>query len=251
MKVACVIPARMNSSRFPGKLLQAVLGKSVLRRTFENARKVSHLDPLCVATDDEEIAEHVRSFGGRVVITSSLPRDGTQRAIEAMRACPSLSEASSLMVLQGDNPAVSPETIERISRALQEDPEAVLSTGASPIQTREEYLSPHIVKCVLDQRGRALYFSRSPIPYFPPDSAISSLVHVGIYCYRRQFLETLSSIQETPLQKHEDLEQLKVLEAGYRIAVALVQEKAPSVDTPSDLVKLEEYLCKTPQNIFS
>jgi len=246
MSLACVIPARYNSSRFPGKLLARAQGKTVLQRTFENAKRCPAIDSLFVSTDDERIAQHVREIGGGILWTSSAPRDGTERAIEAMARSETLQKADAILILQGDHPCAPPETIEAIAQVLRSHPDAVLSTAAAPIQTQEEYLSPDVVKCVFDASGSALYFSRSPIPYGKPTNAFA---HIGIYCYRRSFLQKLSSLKPTPLQESEDLEQLKVLELGYRIQVARVKEKTPSVDTPSDLVKLEEYLCR--QNTFS
>jgi 3-deoxy-manno-octulosonate cytidylyltransferase (CMP-KDO synthetase) len=249
MTVACIIPARYNSSRFPGKLLQLARGKTVLQRTFENASACSRLDSLYISTDDERIAEHSKKIGAEVLWTSSIPRDGTERAIEAIGRYPALQRASFVMVLQGDHPCTPPKTIEAIVNALVASEDAVLSTAVAPIVSREEYLSPHIVKCVFDKAGYALYFSRSPIPHSKSEIPKNAYAHIGIYCYRRTFLEHLASLKPTPLQETEDLEQLKVLELGHRIKIALVDEKTPSVDTPSDLVKLEEYLWK--QNIFS
>jgi 3-deoxy-manno-octulosonate cytidylyltransferase (CMP-KDO synthetase) len=249
MSVACVIPARYNSSRFPGKLLVKAQGKTVLQRTFESASRCPDLNDLYVATDDERIAEHVREIGGQVLWTSSAPRDGTERVIEAMGRSAALQNAAYVMVLQGDHPCTQPKTIGAIAAGLRSDEKAVLSTAAAPIRNMEEFLSPHVVKCVFDVDGNALYFSRSPIPYHQEGRSLSAFAHIGIYCYRRTFLERLASLKATHLQLSEDLEQLKVLELGYRIKVVMCDEKTPSVDTPTDLVKLEEYLCK--QNTFS
>jgi 3-deoxy-manno-octulosonate cytidylyltransferase (CMP-KDO synthetase) len=125
------------------------------------------------------------------------------------------------------------------------DETAVLSTAVTPIKSKEEFLSPHVVKCVFDQQNNALYFSRAPIPYGDQNSAYA---HIGIYCYRTSFLKELLKKKTTPLQHAENLEQLKVLELGHRIKIAIVEEQTLSVDTPQDLIKLEEYLCQ--QNIF-
>jgi 3-deoxy-manno-octulosonate cytidylyltransferase (CMP-KDO synthetase) len=230
-------------------LLAKALGKTVLQRTFECASRCSDLSGLYVATDDERIAEHVRQIGGEVLWTSSTPRDGTERAIEAMAKHAALQMADYIMVLQGDQPCTSPETIAAIAAVLGSSDDAVLSTAAAPIRCMNDFLSPHVVKCVFDVNGYALYFSRAPIPHHAAHQPLSAFVHIGIYCYRRTFLEHLASLKATHLQATEDLEQLKILELGNRIKVALADEKMPSVDTPSDLVKLEEYLCK--QNIFS
>ncbi|HSX38324.1 MAG TPA: 3-deoxy-manno-octulosonate cytidylyltransferase [Chlamydiales bacterium] len=242
MSIACIIPARYNSSRFPGKLLVKVQGKTVLQRTFENASSSKKLNSLHVATDDERIAQHVQHIGGEVLWTSSAPRDGTERAMEAISRYPFLKTSESIMVLQGDHPCASHETIDLIAMALHADPAAVLSTAAAPIQNREDFLSPHVVKCVFDQNGNALYFSRSPIPHTKAENPLLAFAHIGIYCYRLAFLEKIRASTPTSLQEIEDLEQLKILQLGYRIKIALVSEITPSVDTPSDLVKLEAYL---------
>ncbi len=249
MSLACVIPARYNSSRFPGKLLAKAQGKTVLQRTFECACRCPSLSSLHVATDDERIAEHVRQIGGEVLWTSTAPRDGTARVIEALSRHAALQKASYLMVLQGDHPCTKPETIGKIAEDLRSSEEASVATAAAPIRNMEDFLSPDVVKCVFDVNGYALYFSRAPIPCHFSNRPLSAFAHIGIYCYRRAFLERLASLQTTVLQENEDLEQLKVLELGYRIKISLVPEKTPSVDTPSDLVKLEEYLCR--QNTFS
>ena len=247
MSLACVIPARYHSTRFPGKLLAKVQGKTVLQRTFESAAKCSSIDALYVATDHEEIRDHVRQIGGEVLWTSSKPINGTERLIEAIRNYPSLQKTPYFLLLQGDHPCTSPITLEKISSALKENPDAVVATGVVPIHDRSEFLSPHIVKCVFSETRKALYFSRSPIPYSQEGKPLTAFAHLGIYCYRREFLEQYASIATTPLQIKEDLEQLKILESGYHIQVALVDEKTPGVDVPSDLLKLEEYLnlCNT------
>ncbi len=242
--LACIIPARLNSSRFPSKLLAIAGGKTVLQRTFESALETFGVDRVYLATDSESLADPIRALGGKVIKTSSEPRDGTERAIEAIQRSKELQAAKTIFILQGDHPCVSPKTIEKVVLALLENKEAVLSSAAYRIKTRDDFLSPHIVKCLFDANGKALYFSRSPIPYTPENSPLEAFAHIGLYCYRRSFLEEISSLKPTPLQKIEDLEQLKILESGYRIQIALVEEDTPSVDTPLDLVKLEQYLCK-------
>ena len=245
MSVICIIPARYNSSRFPGKLLAEARGKTVLQRTFESAAKCKRLDGLYVATDDERICDHIQKIGGEVLWTSSAPRDGTERIIEAIKLHHQLDRADIILNLQGDAPCTSPETMNAVIEALRSDPLAAMSTAAAPLRDQTEFFSPQAVKCVLDRSGNALYFSRAPIPY---SAAIpSALLHIGLYCYRKSLLDTLTALPVTPLQEAENLEQLKILEWGYRIKVAVVEEKTPSVDTPDDLVKLEEYLCRQNQ----
>ncbi|MBI5273314.1 MAG: 3-deoxy-manno-octulosonate cytidylyltransferase [Chlamydiia bacterium] len=249
MSVICIIPARYNSSRFPGKLLATAQGKTVLQRTFESASRCTSLQQLHVATDDERIAEHIRTIGGSVLWTSNAPRDGTERILEALRNYKEIASASYILILQGDQPCTSPATINAIVHAIQSDPEAVLSTAVCPITDREEYLSPHVVKCVFDINYNALYFSRAPIPHIHTKAPSLAYAHIGIYCFRRPFLTQWETLARTPLQNSEDLEQLKILELGHRIKIAVVGERGPSVDTPQDLIKLEQYLCQ--QNTFS
>jgi len=147
-----------------------------------------------------------------------------------------------ILNLQGDHPCTEPQTISAVIHALQTDPTASMSTAAVPLHSREDYLSPHVVKCVFDQQQNALYFSRSPIPYIHPEKPLQAYAHIGIYCYRTPFLKKILDQNPSPLQISEDLEQLNVLEKGYRIKLALVEEMALGVDTPQDLMKLERYL---------
>lgn len=245
MTIACVIPARMNSSRFPGKLLAIAEGKTVLQHTFENASRCSAIDALFVATDNEQIADHIHTLGGEVIWTSPDCQNGTERICEALAKDPRLQKASFIINLQGDHPCTQPETLSAIVRALQQDPDAVMSTAAAKIDSHNEYLSPHTVKCVFDLSGNALYFSRSPIPYTPENRPLNAYAHIGIYCYRTEFLKKIFDKKSTPLQNNEDLEQLKVLENGHRIKIAVVEERILGVDTPKDLEKLREYLCRS------
>lgn len=249
MRIVCVIPARYNSSRFPGKLLFRAAGKTVLQHTFEKACQCPHLDAIYVATDDEQIAEHIRLLGGQVLWTSPNCKNGTDRIIEAINHYSHLQSADVIINLQGDHPCTSPATISAVIECLEKDPEAVMSTAVVPLKNRSEYQSPHVVKCVFDEKQNALYFSRSPIPYFPPEREIHAYAHIGMYGYRTSFLLQSQSLHGTFLQETEDLEQLKVLEQGYRIKVAIAEELILGVDTPQDLVKLEQYLCQL--SIFS
>lgn len=247
MATVCVIPARFESRRFPGKLLAKVQGKTVLQYTFEAALACRDLDTLYVATDDERIAEHVRLLKGEVIWTSPTCQDGTERIKEALQLHSGLQKSSILINLQGDHPCTEPETISAVVRLLKEDPKASVATAVSPLKSREEYLSPHCVKCVFDQKGYALYFSRSPIPYCPETLPLTAFGHIGIYGYRTAFFT--QEQRATPLQLMESLEQLRLLERGYPIKVALVKEKILGIDTPQDLAKLENFLC--PQSTSS
>jgi len=242
MKTICVIPARFNSSRFPGKLLVSVRGKTILQRTFERAAGCKAIDGLFVATDDEKIAEHIKGFGGEVIWTSPSCINGTERIVEALKVRPELQKAEIVVNVQGDHPMTSPEAIGMAVHLLKRDPKAQMSTLATPLVDLEDFQSPHVVKCVFDQDGNALYFSRSPIPYSAKGVPKGAYHHVGLYAYRTSFLLSSLDYPTTPLQGQEDLEQLKVLERGYRIKVGVISEVPIGVDTPGDLVKLEKCL---------
>jgi 3-deoxy-manno-octulosonate cytidylyltransferase (CMP-KDO synthetase) len=237
MRTICVIPARFHSSRFPGKLLQKAAGRTVLERTLEKALRCPFIDYTYVATDHEEIARHIEAIGAEVVWTSPECRNGTERVAEAIQK---IAPADIIVNLQGDHPCTDPQTISAVVNVLREDREALLSTAVTPIETQDDYLSPHVVKCVFDEHRNALYFSRSPIPYCKNE--IHAYAHIGIYGYRKTFFD-LPAIPPTPLQQSEDLEQLQILERGYRMKVAIVEEKPLGIDTPQDLIKLEQFLC--------
>lgn len=242
--IACLIPARFNSSRFPGKLLALARGKTVLQRTFEAAALYFDREAIFIATDDERIGDHMQEVGAQVIWTSPECRNGTERIAEAVAKTAGLGSAEIILNLQGDHPTTDPKTIRAVVEALQADPGSSMSTAAAPIRSLSDFQSPHIVKVVVDENGNALYFSRSPIPYCKKGVPSSALQHIGLYCFRRDFLLEFGGLESTPLQMEEDLEQLKALETGRRIKVALVDEVAIGVDTPGDLVKLEEFLCR-------
>ncbi len=238
--IICIIPARFESSRFPGKLLVKADGKTILERTYACAKESKRIDQLYIATDDERIRDHALSFGAEVLKTSKKCKNGTERLADALKRYPHLQEASHVINLQGDHPCTSPATLDSIAEMLLDDPSAEIATAARPIQSREEFLSPHVVKCVMGQKNEALYFSRAPIPY--TKSGWGGYQHIGLYGYRTSFLLKIASLKDTDLQQSEDLEQLKFIELGYRIKVALVEDDALGVDTPEDLAKLEKWL---------
>ncbi|OGN65476.1 MAG: hypothetical protein A3E80_05395 [Chlamydiae bacterium RIFCSPHIGHO2_12_FULL_49_9] len=239
----CVIPARFNSARFPGKLLAKAQGKTILQRTFERASLCTDLDALFVATDDEKIATHIESLGGQILWTSPDCQNGTERILEALKNTKALQDSSIILNVQGDHPCTEPKTMSQIIEQLKNDPAAPVATAVFPLKDLSDFLSPHIVKCVFDERQNALYFSRSPIPYHREKDPLKAFGHLGIYGYRTDFLLKSLSQTNTPLQLQEDLEQLKVLEKGYKVKIGIVDEIPRSVDTPEDLVKLERYLC--------
>ncbi len=241
-----IIPARYGSIRFPGKPLAPILGKTLLQRTYENARRCKSLKLIVVATDDQRIYDHVKEFGGEVVMTSMDCETGTDRLAEVIKLYPHLKSCI-VINIQGDEPCIDPKTIDAVIEILRCDPQASMSTAAVLLSSEEEATSPSIVKCTMDQRGNALYFSRNLIPSNKKGSYCGETPyyrHLGIYGYRYEFLTEYARLPKTPLQSIEDLEQLKALEHGYRIKVAIVKSSAIGVDLPEDIQKIEKILCK-------
>jgi 3-deoxy-manno-octulosonate cytidylyltransferase (CMP-KDO synthetase) len=242
-KVVGIIPARYGSTRLPGKALKPILGKPMIQRVYERALLASGLSSVCVATDDERIARLVESFGGRAVMTSPDHPTGTDRLAEATRAM----DAEIVVNIQGDQPFLDPVMIDEALQPLLDDPALPMATLMHPVHRPEDLQDPAVVKVVVDLAGNALYFSRSLIPY--PRQAVPHTVyeHVGLYVYRRDFLQKLAQLPPTPLEKIESLEQLRVLEHGFRLRVIETQCRDHtfsgfSVDTEEDLVRAEAML---------
>lgn len=235
-----VIPARLASTRLPRKLLLRDTGKSLLQHTYESARCAARPLGLRVAADHDEIATEVRKFGGEVTMTNPDCASGTDRVAEVAREL----DVDVIVNVQGDEPELPGASIDRVVELLEEHPQMVMATLATPIRNREPLLDPACVKVVFQggaRGGRAMYFSRSPIPHArewrnelldadPPHF----YQHVGLYAYRREFLLKLAALPRTPLEKLENLEQLRVLESGYEIAVGVVDERTIGIDTPED-----------------
>lgn len=242
-----IIPARYESSRFPGKPLVKILGKTLIQHTYENALRCPTLEKVIVATDDKRIFDHVKEFGGTVVMTSAECLTGTDRLAEVIRNDPSLADVKIIINIQGDEPTLHHEVITGIAQALEQNSTASVSTAIIRIHTEEEALNPSHVKCVIDQNGYALYFSRGLIPAgkrlkYLPEAIYYK--HLGIYGYRREFLLHYAELTPTPLQLIEDLEQLKVLEHGFKIITVVVEAESMDVNTQEDLKKVEQLLCK-------
>jgi 3-deoxy-manno-octulosonate cytidylyltransferase (CMP-KDO synthetase) len=241
MTVLAVIPARFQSSRFPGKMLANILGKSLIQRTYESSKECLLIDKLIVATDDERIFDHVKSFGGDVVMTSIDCLNGTYRIVDALKRYPELTQYNIVVNIQGDRPCIPAQSIEEVVKALKSNPHDVMATPVVRIEDPEEVQNPASVKCVLDKNGYALYFSRSPIPHTKTQAPYYK--HIGLYAYTKDFLLEYAELHDTPLQLNEDLEQLKVLEHGYRIKTVEIKEVDLSVDYLEDITKVEKYLC--------
>ncbi|EFN50970.1 hypothetical protein CHLNCDRAFT_33280 [Chlorella variabilis] len=244
-RVVGVLPARYQSSRFPGKPLVPILGKPMILRTYEQACKAQTLDAVVVATDDERIAEACRAAGAQAVMTHPDCPNGTERCEEAVSK---LSKQYDIVLnIQGDEPLIEPEVIDAVVRALQESPDAVYSTACTPLAHSEVELRQR-VKCITDTSGYAIYFSRGVLPsnkdgevrsYPAPWHDKPYLLHLGLQCYDRAFLRQYCKMAATPLQMMEDLEQLKILENGYRMKVVVVDHSAHGVDLPEDVASIE------------
>lgn len=246
-KTIGIIPARYGSTRFPGKPLALIAGKSLIQRTYESAKSCPLFSSLVVATDDNRIFDHVKDFGGDVVMTSTNCPTGTDRLVDVIKNHSRFSDAALIVNIQGDEPCLEAEVIRKIIAILSADATANMSTAVVKIKSEEEAYNPSVVKCVMDQQQNALYFSRALIPHGRDGRfrrEISYYHHLGIYAYRRDFLMKYHELAQTPLQLAEDLEQLKVLEQGYRIKVAVVESHSIGVDTPEDIKRVEELLCR-------
>lgn len=245
-----IIPARWGSSRFPGKPLHPIAGKPLIQWTYENAKSCAELEKLIVATDDPRIFDTVQGFGGEVVMTSSDCPTGSDRLVEVLEQRSDLDEYDIIVNVQGDEPCLPVSTISRIIHDLAHDPEAQMATAAIPFHSKESFADPSRVKAAIDQCGNALFFSRvCPVQHQVDFESGPIYHHLGIYAFRRRFLLEYGALKPTPLQLGEQLEQMKVLERGYRIKVAVVQEPALGVDTPEDAIEIEKWLWK--QNISS
>ncbi len=241
MKVAVIIPARYASTRLPGKPIldevRKVTGRYMIQHVYERAQSAPAVDRVIVATDDRRIADAVEAFGGEVRMTDAGHVSGTDRIAEVAEDL----RADIIVNVQGDEPEIRPEQIQQVVSLLADDEDASMGTLAHPIASEEEFRDPNVVKAVIDGQGRALYFSRAPIPHHRDlrgpvsDSPAQPLRHLGIYSYRREFLLRYASLPPSPLEAVEKLEQLRALSAGYRINVGVTAYASAGIDTREDL----------------
>jgi 3-deoxy-manno-octulosonate cytidylyltransferase (CMP-KDO synthetase) len=240
-----IIPARYGSTRLAGKMLLAETGKPLIQHVYENAVRAKRPREVIVAADDERIRQAVLSFGGKCVMTRPDHPSGSDRIAEVARSL----DCEVVLNVQGDEPEMDPRVMDEVIEALENDPGSVVSTAAVPITSDEELRSPNVVKVALDGAGRALYFSRAPIPYPRdgwPAGKILALKHLGIYAYRREFLLRYTRMSQTPLEKLEKLEQLRILENGLHIRVIVAGHDGRGIDTIEDYrrfvekIKIEE-----------
>ena len=232
-----VIPARYRSSRLPGKPLADIAGRPMVEHVYRRAQAASSLAAVLVATDDVRVRDAVRAFGGEVRMTAAGHGSGTERLAEAVRDLP----CDIVVNVQGDEPLVEPAAIDLAVQALREAPDAPMSTACCELNGDAELADPNVVKVVVDSEGFALYFSRAAIPHRRRGGgAVPGGVykHVGLYAYRRNFLLHIAALEPTPLEQAEQLEQLRVLEHGYRLRAVPVPGAPVGVDTPEDLERV-------------
>jgi 3-deoxy-manno-octulosonate cytidylyltransferase (CMP-KDO synthetase) len=233
-----VIPARYGSTRLPRKMLLRETGKTLLQHTYEAACSAKRPSGVLVATDHGEIAAEVERFRGEFVMTSADCASGTDRVAEVSRKLP---RAEIIVNVQGDEPEIYPENIDRVIELLEQNPSAGMATLATPLRSAEQLTNPACVKVVFDNTGRAMYFSRSPIPFVrdrndaqPFNQPVLHYQHLGIYAYRGETLREIVTLPPSSLEQAEKLEQLRMLQSGGKILVGVVDHAAGGIDTPAD-----------------
>jgi 3-deoxy-manno-octulosonate cytidylyltransferase (CMP-KDO synthetase) len=244
--VLAVIPARFHSTRLPGKILADIAGKPMIEHVYRRVAAASGVHAVLVATDDERIAQAVRSFGGAALMTRADHVSGTDRIAEAIGPLP----CRAVVNVQGDEPLIEPETIDAAIAPLLADASVEMSTLGRPFQSLEEFKSPHVVKVVTNLLGDALYFSRAPIPASGPSAPLLDVdqlaalarAHVGLYVYRRGTLLKLAGTPPGLLEQQESLEQLRALALGIKIRVVDTRHAAAGVDTPEDLERVRHMM---------
>jgi 3-deoxy-manno-octulosonate cytidylyltransferase (CMP-KDO synthetase) len=242
MKAVIIIPARWGSTRFPGKPLVAIAGKTLIQRVYERACTSRRADIACVATDDQRILSHISGFGGRVVAPAGDFQSGTDRIAAALDLIESTERTTydQVINIQGDEPLIDIDSVDSLVDVLQKE-RVDMATLAAPLETDEEYASRDIVKVVTDLAGNALYFSRAPIPYGSRELARR---HVGVYGYQSSVLRAFSSMPPSPLERAESLAQLRALQNGCKIRVLHTAKPHLGVDRPEDVQRVENELAR-------
>lgn len=249
--VVVVIPARWGSTRFPGKSLHLIAGRPLVQHVWERCCRARAIQHVIIATDDQRIQHVAEAFGAEVVMTSPDHETGTDRIAEVatlLQKKRSASPISHFINVQGDEPLIDPQLVNRLAQTLLKDPSIEMITAATPLVEDIHRNDPNIVKVVLNRQGNALYFSRSMIPFHrdvhDPASAVTPLLHLGIYGFRRDILKKIVRLRPSPLECCEKLEQLRALEHGITIRVVTTTHRALGVDTPEDAWRIEAYFHK-------
>ncbi|MEW6593684.1 MAG: 3-deoxy-manno-octulosonate cytidylyltransferase [Thermodesulfobacteriota bacterium] len=242
-QVVAIIPARYHSSRFEGKPLAPIMGRPMIEHVYARAARVPLISRVVVATDDQRIADCVRGFGGELVMTRPDHPSGTDRLAEAASLL-DIAEQDVVVNIQGDQPLFDAAVVAQVATPLLEDPGLPMATLIYKIVRPEEIIDPNHVKTVFDRHGNALYFSRSTIPFLrnPEEGVPAYYKHLGFYAYRKGFLLTFVGLPEGEWERCEKLEQLRALEYGYTIRVVLTEHDSVEVDTPKDLLRVEELI---------
>ena len=238
MKILCVIPSRIASTRLPRKPLLEIQGKPMVQWTYENASRCKALTEIVVATDSEEIAAVVHAAGGKTLMTDPNIQTGSDRVAAVAQQFP---EMDVIINLQGDEPFIRPLMLEQLIKPFLDGENVQMTTLAYPIKSQDEFTDPGAVKVILDQNHNALYFSRAPIPYFRVAADAPVYHHMGLYAFRRDFLLQYTQLSQTPLENAEALEQLRVLEHGYKIRVCLTEERTLEINTPEELEAAQNF----------
>ncbi len=231
MKILCVIPSRIRSTRLPRKPLLPIQGKPMVQWTYENAARCKLLSDLVVATDDEEIAKVISSIGGKAQLTDPDLPTGSERVAVIAEQYPQMDV---IINLQGDEPFIQPCMLEKLVAPYLAGETPEMTTLASPLNMTSSYHEPGAVKVITDKQHNALYFSRAPIPYFRAETSAPVYHHMGVYAFRRDFLMLYKTLPQTPLEQAELLEQLRVLEHGYKIRVCLTDKKTMEINTAEE-----------------
>ena len=232
MKVIAVIPARFSSTRFAGKVLAKDTGKFLIQHTYERACMAKLPEKVIIAADDKKVAAAAETFGADCVLTSPDHQSGTDRIAEAVADM----DVEIIVNLQGDEPEIDPANIDYLAKMLMDNPDCPMATLAAEFQDARQVSDSNIVKVIIGCSNKAIYFSRSPIPYDREKSGVGDvkqyLRHIGIYAYRKKFLQEITALPQTPLEKIEKLEQLRAIENGYSILVGKVKHTCDGIDTP-------------------
>lgn len=241
MRIIGVIPARYSSTRFKGKVLADLNGKPMIQHVWERAKESRFLDEVLIATDSQDVVARAQDFGAQVVLTSDQHPSGSDRVAEAVKPL----DVDIVINIQGDEPLIKPQAIDDLAQAIKDDPECLMATLIKALTHESDLMDTNVVKVVIDQHHNALYFSRLPIPYDRDKIGFKSVgyfKHLGIYAYRKEFLLKFIQFPKAHLESIEQLEQLRVLSAGYKIKTILTDFETIGVDTPYDLARVAEVL---------
>lgn len=240
MKILCIIPSRISSTRLPRKPLLPIQGKPMIQWTYENAARATSLYDVIVATDSEEIADVITAIGGKVKMTDPDLPTGSERVAAVAEGYP---DVDVVINLQGDEPFIKPAMLDALIAPYLAGETPEMSTLAYPLE-KDKYHSPGSVKVITDLQHNAIYFSRAPIPYYRTNEKAPVYNHMGVYAFRRDFLMLYKTLPQTPLEKTESLEQLRAIEHGYKIRVCLIDEKTLEINTPEEYEEAQKFIYK-------